>query len=125
MQSNEESWKEERARPPQPGFLHQVWSCHIKSFLGGGRGPSSQILSQVWSCHIKSFLGGGRGPSSQILSQDGGPPPCSERRRGGEKPGKEEPGGKEGGGHNSFRTVVFIEHFWFFSLGSYFDWQKL
>ena len=74
MQSNEESWKEERARPPQSGFLHQVWSCHIKSFLGGGRGPSSQILSQ-----------------------DGGPPPCSKRRRGGEKPGKEEPGGKEEG----------------------------
>ena len=79
MQSNEESWKEERARPPQSGFLHQVWSCHIKSFLGGGRGPSSQILSQ-----------------------DGGPPPCSKRRRGGEKPGKEEPGGKEEGVHNSF-----------------------
>ena len=40
--------------------------------------------------------------SSRPDNQDGGPPPCSEKRRGGEKPGKEEPGGKEDGDHSSF-----------------------
>ena len=80
---------------PAPCGSGRVYPRHLCQLREGGRGGGFYLGRRS-----PGGVGGWRPPAL----------PCSERRRGGGKPGEEEPGGKEEGAHISFLNRGFCSN---------------